>query len=126
MGSISEKFYGQIHGLYSEVRESFEKLNGLQSALDRKVSAIYHDIEKSGDFSESEGNYYARQLKITLQQRRVVKDELVRLSPVYQMLRSEIGKMDDQYGRAVRKSSEITQSLNMTMNIEEVFNALQV
>ncbi|MED4687402.1 hypothetical protein [Peribacillus frigoritolerans] len=124
--SISEKFYGEIHGLYSEVRAAYEKLNGLQSALDRAVSSIYHDIEKSGEFSEAEGNDFAKNLKVTLQQRRVVKDELVRLQPVYQMLRSEIGKMDDQYDRAVRKSSEITQSLNVTMNIEDVFTALQV
>ncbi|MBK5500925.1 hypothetical protein [Peribacillus sp. TH14] len=124
--SLSEKFYGEIHGLYGEVRAAYEKLNGLQSSLDRKVSAIYHDIEKSGEFSESEGNDFAKNLKVTLQQRRVVKDELIRLQPVYQMLRSEIGKMDDQYDRVVRKSSEITQSLNVTMNISDVFNALEV
>lgn len=103
--SLSEKFYGEIHGLYGEVRAAYEKLNGLQSSLDRKVSAIYHDIEKSGEFSESEGNDFAKNLKVTLRQRRVVKDELIRLQPVYQMLRSEIGKMDDQYDRVVRKSS---------------------
>lgn len=126
MVSIAEKYYDQIHGLYSEIRESFDKLNGLQSALDRKVSSIYHEIESSGNFSESEGNNYAQQLKLTLQQRRVVKDELKRLSPVYQMLRSEIGEMDDRYGKAVRKSAELSQSLNMTMNLEEVFSTLQI
>jgi predicted nucleic acid-binding Zn-ribbon protein len=123
---LSEKFYDEIHGLYSEVRAAYEKLNGLQSALDRAVSSIYHDIEKSGEFSEAEGNNFAKHLKVTLQQRRVVKDELVRLQPVYQLLKSEIGKMDDQYDRAVRKSSAITQSLNMTMDIEDVFTALEV
>lgn len=122
--SISGDYYAKLHALNSDVMATYEKLRGLQSALDRKVSAIYHEIEKS-EFDEAGGNSFAKQLKITLQHRRVVKDELIRLGPVYHMFRSEIDKVDDLYKRNARKSTEITKSLNVTMAIEDVLATLE-
>jgi hypothetical protein len=44
--------------------------------------------------------------------------------PVYNMLRSEVGKVDEQYNRAVRKGYELKQSLNVTLGIAEVLAAI--
>lgn len=121
--NIPENYFEKLHGLYDEVKASYEQLNGLQSAFDRKVSDIYHDIEKS-EFDIVQGNDYAIKLKETLQHRRIIKDELARLMPVYKMLRAEFGKVDEQHTRAMWKSCEIRQSLNVTLGIEEVLAAI--
>jgi hypothetical protein len=123
--NIPENHFEKLHGLYDEVKASFEHLNGLQSALDRKVSDIYHDIERF-DFDIEQGNQYAKKLKETLQYRRVIKDEMARLMPVYNMLRAEVGKVEIQYNRAVSKGYELKQSLNVTLGIEEVLAAIDV
>jgi hypothetical protein len=123
--NIPENYFEKLHGLNEEVNETFKNLNCLQSALDRKISDIYHDIERS-EFDIAQGNEYAKRLKETLQYRRVIKDELARLMPVYNMLRSEVGKVDEQYNRAVRKGYELKQSLNVTLGIEEVLAAIDV
>ncbi|WP_223592769.1 hypothetical protein [Neobacillus bataviensis] len=67
-----------------------------------------------------------KQLKETLQYRRVIKDELAKLMPVYNMLRAEVGKVNEQYDWAIRKGYELRQSLNVTLGIEEVLAALDV
>ena len=121
--NIPENYFEKLLGLNEEVNEAFKGLNCLQSALDRKISDIYHDIEKS-EFDIAQGNEYARQLKETLQYRRVIKDELAKLMPVYNMLRTEVGKVSEQHDRAIRKGYELRQSLNVTLGIEEVLAAL--
>jgi hypothetical protein len=121
--NIPENYFEKLLGLNDEVNETFKSLNCIQSALDRKISDIYHDIERS-EFDIAQGNEYAKRLKETLQFRRVVKDEMARLMPVYNMLRSEVGKVDEQYNRAVRKGYELKQSLNVTLGIAEVLAAI--
>jgi hypothetical protein len=123
--NLSENHFNNMHVLYQDTKETFMKLNKLQSALDRKVSEIYHIVEKS-DFNMAEGNEFARQLKETLQYRRVVKDELARLAPVYNMLREQVAIVDEQYDRACRKSYEIRQRLNVSMGLEQVFEVYSV
>lgn len=122
---MSECYFGKLQQLYTEVRASFNKLNKLQSALDMRVSEIYHEIEKA-EFTVAEGHEFARQLKETLQMRRVVKQEMALLMPTYNMLREQTGRVDEQYSRAVRKSYAIQESLNVTMGIDEVFAAMDV
>lgn len=120
-----ECYFGKLQQLYTEVRAFHNKLNKLQSALDQKVSALYHELEKS-EFSIAEGNEFARKLKETLQMRRVVKQEIALIMPVYNMLREQTGRVDEQYSRAVRKTFAIQESLNVTMGIDEVFAAMDV
>ncbi|MFE4524011.1 hypothetical protein ACFRCQ_18195 [Cytobacillus firmus] len=122
---MAECYFGKLQQLYTEVRASYNKLNKLQSALDRKVSDIYHDLERR-EFSVEEGHEIARTLKETLQYRRVVKDELGLLVPVYNMLKEQTGRVDEQYSRAVRRSYAIRENLNVTMGIDEVFAAMDV
>lgn len=123
--NIPKNFHQELLGLYDEVKATFEQLNAIQSALDRKVSDHYHIIERS-NFDVEQGHHFACQLKETLQHRRVIKDEMARLMPVFNMLRSEVGKVDEQYNRAVRKGFELKESLNVTLGIEEVLAAIDV
>lgn len=120
-----ECYFGKLQQLYTEVRAFHNKLNKLQSALDQKVSALYHELEKS-EFSIAEGHEFSRKLKETLQMRRVVKQEIALIMPVYNMLREQTGRVDEQYSRAVRKTFAIQESLNVTMGIDEVFAAMDV
>lgn len=123
--NIPESYFNRLVGLNEEVKEAFNRLNNLQSALDRKISDHYHTIEKN-DFDIEQGFEFARQLKQTLQFRRVVKDELARLLPIYNMLKTETVRVEDQYARAIRRSYEIKESLNSTMDIEEVLASVSV
>lgn len=123
--SISVNYFDKFQELYVEVKASYEKLNKLQSALDRKVSDIYHDIERT-EFNIVQGHEIARTLKETLKQRRVVKEELALLFPVYNLLTEHSGRVDEQYNRAVRRSYSIKENLKVTMGIDEVLAALEV
>ena len=122
---MAECYFGKLQQLYTEVRASYNKLNKLQSALDRKVSDIYHDLERR-EFSVAEGHEIARTLKETLQMRRVVKQEIALIMPTYNMLREHTGRVDEQYSRAVRKNFAIQENLNVTMGIDEVYAAMDV
>ncbi|WP_071460755.1 hypothetical protein [Bacillus massilinigeriensis] len=117
-------YFSQLVSLSEEVKAYYNRLNGLQSLLDRKVSAIYHDIEKN-DIDAISGHDYALKLKETLQSRRIVKDELARLSPVYHMLRQQMETVEDQHEKAMRKSAEIRGQLNVSGDIGEVLMALE-
>lgn len=121
---VPENYLQKLLELNDEVNEAFKNLNCLQSALDRKISDIYHQIE-ANEFDIAQGNEYAKKLKETLQYRRVIKDEMARLMPVYNMMRAEVGKVNEQYDRAVRKGYELRQSLNVTLGIHEVLAAIE-
>ncbi len=123
--SKTEYCYDRLVQLNDDIKDAFEELNKVQSALDRQVSAIYHELEKN-EFDIEEGFTYARKLKETLQLRRVVKDEMCRLSPIYYTMRDSLVKIEEQYNKAVRKSYEIKQSLNATMTLDEVLEKLKI
>lgn len=117
--NIAEECFYRLQELHAYVKESHETLNRFQSVLDKQLAQCYHDIERSGEFDITEG----KKLKEILTNRRLVKDELARLNPVYNFLRDEVGKTSDQYQRAVRRSYELRQELNVTGDLERVFVA---
>ncbi|OHX42350.1 hypothetical protein [Cytobacillus oceanisediminis] len=121
---MMETYFDKLSALYADTKTQFERLNGLQSALDRKVSEIYHIVEKT-DFNLTEGHELARKLKETLQQRRVIKQEIALLMPVYQSLKEQMAKIEEQHNRAVRKSCEIKDTLNVTLDLTQVLAAVE-
>lgn len=121
--NIAEECFNKLQELHAYVKESHETLNRLQSVLDRQLADAYHDIERSGDFDMVEGNKYARKLKEILTHRRLVKDELARLYPVYNFLRDDVDRTSEQYQRAVTRSFDLRQELNVTDDLERVFVA---
>lgn len=120
-----ECYFGKLQQLYTEVRAFHDKLNKMQSALDQKVSSLYHELEKS-EFSIAEGQEFTRTLKETLQMRRVVKQEIALIMPVYNMLKEQTGRVDEQYSKAARRVFAIQESLNVTMNLQDVFTAMEI
>lgn len=118
-----ENYYEKLVGLYEETKAAYDKLNGLQSALDKNLSSIYHEIEKS-EFDSDGGHSYALKLKETLQYRRVIKDTLQQVSPVYNMLKNNMETVEVRYTRAVAKGYELRESLNVRMTVDEVLELI--
>lgn len=118
-------YFSKLADLFTETKEQYERLNGLQSALDRKVSEAYHTLEKSEELTAEESCEFTKKLKQTLQYRRVIKQEIALVLPVYLSLKDQVGKVEEQHLRAVRKSMEIQQSLNVTLELCEVLEALE-
>lgn len=121
MNYSAETYFAELTQLTTDVKAAYQRLNSLQSALDKEVSALYHDLERSDAIDSGE---FVRKLKETLVRRRVVKDEMIRLSPVYNMLRNQYGTVEAQYERSVRTSSEVRTQLNSTLSITQVMEAI--
>ncbi|WP_394136896.1 hypothetical protein [Cytobacillus oceanisediminis] len=124
--NIAENCFNKLQELSKEVKASHEKLNKLQSAIDKLISDQYHELERKEDFSISEGDAFARTLKETLHKRRLIKDELARLYPIYNLFRDEIANVDDNYRKAVRKSFNKQQAINANICLEQVFEEFGV
>lgn len=118
-----ENYYEKLVDLYEETKATYDKLNGLQSALDKKVSRQYHLLE-ANDFGPEEMQDFAVRLKETLQYRRVIKDTLQQVSPVYNMLKNNMEAVEERYTRAVSKGYELRESLNVQMDIDEVLELI--
>lgn len=112
--------YDNLSALNSEVKAARDQLNALQSALDRKVADIYHEIERKELLSMSESHSIMSELKKTLEHRRVIKDELKRLDPLFYFLRDNIPSIESQYEKAKRKSFEIREQLNAQLTIDDI------
>lgn len=124
--NIAEECFYRLQELHAYVKDSHETLNRFQSVLDKQLAQAYHDIERSGEFDMAEGNKHAKKLKEILTNRRLVKDELARLQPVYNFLRHEVDRTSEQYQRAVRRSYELRQELNVTEDLGRVYAAFGV
>lgn len=117
--SLSKSYFERYSALFAEIKTSCERLSSLQSTYDRKVSDIYHRIE-SQEFGIPDGYKLARELKHVLQERRIIKDELVKVRSIYTLLDKQTAKINEHYSRAERKSYELRQELNTTLSAEQV------
>lgn len=117
--SLSKSYFDRYSSLFAEIKTSCERLSTLQSTYDKKVSNIYHEIE-SQEFGIPEGYKLARELKHVLQERRIIKDELVKVRSIYSLLEKQNPKIEEHYNRAERKSYELRQELNTTLSAEAV------
>ncbi|WP_404459478.1 hypothetical protein [Sutcliffiella horikoshii] len=124
--SFGHKYYAEIKEVQATVYELCDKLSGLQSVLDKKISKIYHDIERTPELDADQSYIILRDLKETLAYRRVVKDELKLLQPVRYLFSANEETLETQFNRAVRYSYDIREALNAQITIEEVFEALNV
>jgi hypothetical protein len=119
-------YYEKLTELFNEMKAQFEQLNTLQSAFDKRVSALYHELEKAGDLDVAEGHAFAETLQDTLRRRRVVKQEIALMLPTYLTLKDQIGKIEEHHTRALRKTFEIKDSLNVTMELSDVLQAIDM
>lgn len=117
--SNSQSYFDALLALREEVVAAFKLLNRKQSELDRQVSAIYHEIEKC-ELDVDSGFAAAVLLQDVLRRRRVVKDEISHMAPLYKFLSDQTGALIDNYQKRVEKSEEIRRNLNVTLTLEEV------
>lgn len=119
-------YFDKLSALFLEMKAQYDQLNTIQSSLDKRVSSLYHDLEKAGDLDVEEGHAFAEVLQDTLRRRRVVKQEIALMMPVYQALKDQIGKIEEHHARALRKSFEIKDSLKVTMEIGDVLEKIDM
>lgn len=114
-----EKPYEDLRKTYQSIKQTYRKLIGEQSKVDKQISALYHELEKT-DLSEELGYQYSRALQNLLRKRRVVKDELI----PFEILNRELGKampnLDEHIMRNRINSENIRTELNVSLSIREV------
>lgn len=117
--SDSQTFFDAFSVLCEDVNTAYTLLSRKQSELDRQVTAIYHEIE-AHDLDSDSGYAAAMCLQDALRRRRVVKDEIARMSPLFQFLNEHADALLKSYHKRVEKSEEIRRTLNVTLTLEEV------
>ncbi|GAA4854636.1 hypothetical protein GCM10023310_36950 [Paenibacillus vulneris] len=72
------------------------------------------------EIDEAAGYSVAVMLQEALRKRRAVKDELLKLRPIYDLLEHNIGELDKQYAKANKNSANVRRSLNATLTISDI------
>jgi hypothetical protein len=120
-------YYEKLSELFNEMKSEFERLNTVQSALDKQLSRAYHDLECLPCLDSAEqGHEFAVRIHDILKRRRVIKQELGLIIPIYFSLKDEMGKIEDRYRKSARKGYELKQSLNVTMRLEDVLESIDM
>jgi hypothetical protein len=115
----TDTFYEQLDRLYREVTRFYNELNKHQSRYDKELSALYHELEKA-ELTPTSGYEFALKLQDVLRKRRVVKDEMARLQPIYNYVAQTFYTLQKQIERAISQSKRVRKSLNVTLSINEV------
>lgn len=79
-----------LHSKFEYLPKQIEVLQTEESLCDQEISDLLHIIELSA-FNASEGYKYSRELQITLQKRREIKNEVTSLRQLKQSLESVNG-----------------------------------
>jgi hypothetical protein len=115
MDYVSDAYYKKLTEAYAEVKHTYSKLVMMLSSLDKKISEIYHQVEKS-EYEELDAIACVFQLKEVLARRRAVKDELARLKP----MRDMADMIERRYEGALKASFQVRQELNLKMSLDQV------
>ncbi|MFC7063967.1 hypothetical protein [Halobacillus seohaensis] len=119
--SDAQFYFEEFTKIHEKVVTRFEQLNAAQSELDKALAREYHELERrDDDYSTADGYEMSKRIKTILNRRRIVKDELVRLQPMYCLLQKNYGQVVEDYRKRSEKGDQLKQSLNATMSIEEV------
>ncbi|GAA4833155.1 hypothetical protein GCM10023310_08210 [Paenibacillus vulneris] len=103
----------QSRSLHDSVKNAYAQLSEHLSQLDRTINEVMHEIEKREIHDVESGYAAAKMLRDLLRQRRVAKDQLLLMRPVFLMLeRADITEMDKQFRRVLANSIRIRESLN--------------
>lgn len=122
--SLAKGYYDRLQMLVNDIQASYDRLNKLQSVYDKKVSAIYHDIEKADLSKEGAGQECAVMLQKTLHERRAVKDEFMKVQSIQRFIVKGMPAVTEYYSKAVNAGYEVRSSLNSNLPIEEVLASL--
>lgn len=97
----------QLRDMHARLNDDLERVSRSQSELDRKVSVIYHELEKH-NIDEASGYAAALLLQQTLRERRVVKQEFAHLQPIHQRLTQSIIALETTFKRQAAKNAEFS------------------
>lgn len=118
---LYETPYENLRQTYQTIKRTYGKLVGELSKLDKQISALYHELEKT-DLSEESGYQYSIALQNLLRRRRIVKDEMI----PFEIMRRELGKslptLEEHINRNRMKSESIRSQLNVSISIDQVVN----
>jgi hypothetical protein len=111
-----------VKGIESDRKMLFEKL----SKYDLMLSEHYHKVEVM-NFNACEGYYLSNQLQEILRKRRIVKDEISRLTTLNQTLNlktinNSLKKSKECITKAKKKSAEWQHDWKYTYSLEEVLH----
>ncbi|MEI3606910.1 hypothetical protein SPD48_14495 [Pseudogracilibacillus sp. SE30717A] len=116
---LYENPYKQMRKNYETIKQNYYRLRDELSRVDKQISALYHDLEKT-DLSEEMGYQYAVALQNMLRKRRIIKDELISLEILRNTFRSSFEQANKRLSGNRTKSEEIRKSLNVCIKIDEV------
>lgn len=91
---MENKYKTKIKEMRDELKNDKDSLNSQLSILDKKVQDILHHIEFT-KLSASKGYEAYSMLKKTLNTRREVKNNLTKLTPIYQSIVDKLKYFDD-------------------------------
>ena len=83
---LANKFLTRFEELSNEMESEFQRLKKLEVVYNKKLNEHYHDME-TAKFNAVEGYYKAKELQDIVRQRRVIKNELYKLTRVREKMR---------------------------------------
>ena len=119
----------ELHAKFEIVPKQIEILQIEESLCDQEITDILHIIELSS-FNASEGYRYSRELQITLQRRREIKNEVASLRQLKQSLDSGNSVKENlvTMSKKIRKRNRIVLSKKYTPRVRsdlmERFNTI--
>ncbi|MED1863306.1 hypothetical protein P4V41_07540 [Fictibacillus nanhaiensis] len=102
------KYINQLEQLVRDIKGKHKELGKKLSAIDKQVNVFYHDLEQRPAFNAVEGYYIAKDLQLLLQQRRVIKSELLRLHTMIKSL--EINHVRSKLPKTIKNVNELVET----------------
>jgi len=119
--NLYESTYSQMRDSYDTIKRNHRKLRHELSQVDKQISALYHELERT-DLCEELGYQYSVALQNILRKRRVIKDELIPLQILQDTFRDSFEQAHKRLSGNRSKSKKIRESLNVSISIDQVVN----
>jgi predicted RNase H-like nuclease (RuvC/YqgF family) len=87
----ADDLFRQLQSIHDRTRNEFQRLSAELSRVDRAISEIYHEIERTR-FDAASGYRFAKKIQDLLIERRSIKDELTKIRSVYYALKEGFEK----------------------------------
>ncbi|WP_025783075.1 hypothetical protein [Sporosarcina sp. D27] len=119
MTNLHDGYAKRLLDLYSETRNTRQRLIKQVSIYDKALSAYYHELEKQV-ISPAESFEYLVALQNILIKRRTVKQELYHIDVIERSLRESVEKFKHRRGKAIKRTSDYDRTLNVNITINDV------
>ncbi|MCY8944341.1 hypothetical protein [Bacillus atrophaeus] len=117
--SVASAYVNVIDSILEAMSDDYSDLKKALSDIDKRVSEVYHQIEKSS-FNVVQGYHLAKELKDVLQKRRVIKGEYIKLASFQSMMILGVNSARNRYDQKAEKVQELRDSLNTLIGLSDV------